>query len=149
MSSILSGSYTLSTFSSARFPGVIWRCSTGLGVPRSLTLHVVQSWVSVFVPMYWRMEVSVMMTEKTSIYGYSRMSLGVTLCLGSLSRTVAFGLSLMILNQWCVSDWPRNCHHVSHHLVLRDESQQGPEFHSQVSVIFRLEFPPCARRSIA
>lgn len=37
----------------------------------------------------------------------------------SFSRIVVFGLSLVVLKQWCVSDWLKSRHHTLHPLVLR------------------------------
>lgn len=58
-----------------------------LDIPSSLTLNVVQLWLSIFVSTYWRKSFSGKWLRKTLINEYRIISLGVIVLLYSFSRT--------------------------------------------------------------
>lgn len=66
----------------------------GISVPRSLTVWTLFSWVSVFAPIYSRVNLFWWWLKKTLIYEYSRVLLGVILLLCSFSNIAVFGFSL-------------------------------------------------------
>lgn len=74
----------------------------------SPSLHIVQLWVSVFVPIYCRRGLLCRWLSETLICKYSRMLLGVILSLHSFSRTVVFSSSSLPKSLSCLvsSSWP-------------------------------------------
>lgn len=87
VSSVPSGSYALSVFSLADIP-FRTECS------KSLTLQIVQVWVSALFPIYWRKKLLWWQLSETLTYGYTKMSPRVILLPCSFSRTIVFGSPL-------------------------------------------------------